>query len=384
MSVNPPATITGDVWGTQLNAAVTSRLGLGTATDGALDKGPQVIMPQDVAGNGYCFEIRKDTSALAYKGNTRAAFVVQHRDTVDVPNLGVVPGAVFQFVSTGNGVVVPAAIGSYGVFAGMFVTMTKSGDASGHCHTASGELGAIGAGGYNELGGFQGEFTNTGSTKGTISGVEVVVKDSPDAGVTKFDTRQTGVGSRIVKYDAGRTMRSMNYLASSEGTVAPDSIFTINETGFQQWVVGFDLTGATFTSGVAMRFKNNTNLSWLDSSAAAVNIVGVDASDVTTITPSKAAGSVKLRNFARTQGLSVDGTTGATTMSGTAGATIATFSDAGTARTSVLSDGTLNFINAAVVGTTVGAAGAAAAMPTPAGYLFVYIGGVAKRVAYFN
>jgi len=246
-------------------------------------------------------EIVNDPSPLNYFGtNTRASTVLQHRDTADGASNELIPGSVFQYKFSGDGVVNSGTETSSTVWQGLYTFTEKLGDGSGHCFTALGELGAFGVGGYNELGLFQGEATNKGSTLGTLSGVEMLMKDSPDAGTNKYSTKMQPIVSRIAKYHT-TTRRSDSFFASSEGTQAPNSILAGDTGGLASWQRGIDFQGLTFTSGQASLFPNNASQAWLDAGGSAVPIVTVSASNETLIAAGSASSSVKIttKNFAR-------------------------------------------------------------------------------------
>ena len=226
---------------------------------------------QDAAG--VAVEVVKDGAPLNYS-DTRAAYVLQQRDTLNGGTNALIPGAVFQFNSTGNGTVTAASELSQTIWQGLFSFQKKTGDGSAHTFTSIGELGAYGPGGYNELGLFQGQGTNTGSLLGTISGVEMLIGDSPNGGVSSFPTKMQAVVGRIAKYNT--TARpSYNFYASSEGTQAPNGILGINTGGLKSWARGFDFNGAVFTSGQFGLAPNNTSLAWMDTVGVAKPVLGV-------------------------------------------------------------------------------------------------------------
>lgn len=224
------------------------------------------------------FEIVDDAQPLNYAG-TPAAMVIQARDSRNGRAATFSPSVVFQMNLTGDGLVDAAAERSYSIWQGIFGTIRKTGDGSGQTFTATGELGASGAGHYNELGGFQYELTNIGSSRGTISGVEGIVKDSADGGVTHHSTRMAGVISRLVKYDP--TPRgSRNFLASSEGSQPIDAVMEINpDGGTQLWRRGLDLRLGHFESLIAISLPNDTALAWMTSGGAEIPILGMSSQD---------------------------------------------------------------------------------------------------------
>lgn len=272
--------------------AIFSRNGFGTLSQAIAAAG---FVPVVDPTTGKVF-FNSDSSALNYS-NTRAGLVLQQRDTASGSASELVPGAVFQFTATGNGVVNSGTETSSTIWQGLYAYMSKTGDGSAHCVTGIGQLGAVGVGGYNELGGFQAELTNVGSVLGTISGVEMLIKDSPDAGSTTYSTKMQAIVGRIAKYNP-TTRKSYNFYASSEGTRAPNAILGGNTAGLAQWQRGFDFEGLTFTTGQFGLAPNNTALAWLDASANARSILGVNASNETYTRPGSSASLWGVQNFA--------------------------------------------------------------------------------------
>lgn len=247
-----------------------------------------------------------DTSPLDYS-TSRAGFVWQQRDTASGATNELIPAAVMQFTMTGNGTVNSGAESSSTIWMGLQLSATKTGDASGHCATAIGELGAVGAGGYNELGLFQGTGSNVGSVLGNISGVEMLIQDSPDSGATSYSTRMAAIVGRIAKYNA-TSRASHAFYASSEGSQPPDAVIGINPSG-NDFKRGFDFKDGNFTTGQFGLAPNNTALGWYTAASSAVSIMGLSATNVTYIYPGSAVASTDLFDFAGNTQLSVSGST---------------------------------------------------------------------------
>lgn len=227
------------------------------------------------------FGIIRDTSPLNYQG-TRASFVLQHRDTASGAASALIPGAVFSFNSTGDGSVNSGAESSTSIWRGLTAAHTKSGDGSAHAFTAAGQLGAYGAGTYNELGGFVGELTNIGSLHGTMSGVEMLLKDSPDVGVTDYDTNMNAIIGRIARFNAG-SKKSRNFYATSEGDTAVDMILGVSTGGLKTWTDGINLVGGIF-NGNPIVIPNNTSIAARNAAnSAAVPLIKADTSDNTLV-----------------------------------------------------------------------------------------------------
>jgi hypothetical protein len=299
----------GDGWGVEyrLDIADVTAADDGTTTIVATDGGrwkalaQRIFKKQDAAG--WALQITKDVSPLDY-ANTRASAILQHRDTAAGAANELIPGAVFQFKATGDGVVNSGVELSQTIWQGLFSYMQKTGDGSAHTFTGIGELGAVGTGGYNELGLYQGELTNTGSALGTMSGVEMLLKDSPDAGVNTYSTKMQAVVGRIAKYNP-TTRKSYHFYASSEGTQNTNAILGLNPNGnkFQR---GFDFEGANFSSGQFGLAPNNTFLAWLTAGGTAKPIIGISATDNTIIAPAGAGNKVSITNSALQSRLEVD------------------------------------------------------------------------------
>jgi hypothetical protein len=204
---------------------------------------------------------------------------------------------VFQYNFTGNGTVNSGTELSQTIWQGQYNFVRKTGDGSAHAFTAIGELGAVGPGGYNECGMFQGESTNTGSALGTISGVEMLIKDSPDAGATTFSTKMQAVVGRIAKYNP-TVRKSYNFFASSEGALAPNAILGGNAAGLATWQRGFDFEGLTFSSGQFGLAPNNTFLAWLRTGGAAAPVIGVNDADAVFLAATNSSGVVNITDSA--------------------------------------------------------------------------------------
>lgn len=256
-------------------------------------------LPRSSAGSGWRVEVQKDGAPLNYD-DTRAAAVLQWRDPQDLADQQMSPGSVQQFTVTGNGFVDKVARWSGSIWQGALATMKKSGDGSGHAYTFIGELGPVGPGGYNELGGLQGELTNTGSADGTMSGVEVLLKDGPDEQSAR-GTQMHAVIARVKKHSPDATRSTVGVLASSEGSRAPDAAFK----AVGAWRRGVDLTCAVL-DGFAAAFPNNRALAWVDGEGRQRPVLSVAPDDTTFIRPASAAASISLQHFDGSPGLSVE------------------------------------------------------------------------------
>jgi hypothetical protein len=250
------------------------------------------LLPKNTVTGSLQAELVNDTAPLNY-GNTRAISVIQHRDAANGILNELIPGTVDQFTFTGNGVVNAAAELSQTIWQGKFVFTRKTGDGSGHAFTCGGELGAVGAGGYNELGGYQGQLTNVGSTLGTMSGLEFLLSDSPDNGVTNWNTKMQAVVGRIAKYN-NTARKSYHFYASSEGTVATTGILGVNPQGFRQYQRGIDFQDAIFTTGQSVLSPNNTFLGWLTTTGSSPGILGVNNANNTFLATTGPGKSINL------------------------------------------------------------------------------------------
>jgi hypothetical protein len=260
--------------------------------------------PKNTPSGALKFELVNDAAPLNY-GGTRAIGVIQHKDTANGGLNEFIPGIVNQFVASGNGVVNAAAELSQTIWQGQFNYMRKTGDGSAHMYTAIGELGVYGPGGYSELGMYQGEMTNTGSALGTMSGVEMLLKDSPDGGTTTFSTKMQGVVSRIAKYNP-TIRKSHSFYASCEGALPLTAIIGGNPGGLAAWERGFDFQGLNFTTGQFGLAPNNTFLGWLTAAGGSSSVLGVNATNNVFLAATVPSGSVNITNSGFASRLTVD------------------------------------------------------------------------------
>lgn len=317
-------TITSE-WLNGVNDTVNfTQFGAGAVTRPASDKLAEVLSRNDYATLSQMWAVSNilpkldpttgkvwlstDPNALDYS-TSRGGFIFQHRDVASGTTNELIPGAVFHFTSTGSGTVNAGSELSQTIWQGLYSYQNKTGDGSAHNFTAIGQLGTYGVGGYNELGLFQGEGTNLGSNLGTMSGVEMLLKDSPDGGSTTYSTKMQAIVGRIAKYN-NTIRKSFNFFASSEGTLPPNAILGGNTSGLAQWQRGFDFSGLTFTVGQFGLAPNNTSLAWLDASAAAQPIIGVSDLNVTYLRPASSAATLDLQDYAGVTRFQVPGTDG--------------------------------------------------------------------------
>lgn len=271
---------------------------LNYATTGA--KGLTFTLPTGSSGNGFTLQVIKHSSPLNYSASTRASFVTQHEDAQNLALNDIIPGSVFDFTYSGQGWVDAANNLSQSTSMGLFVATTKTGDSSAHCFTGIGQLGAIGSGsigtgtgGYNELGGFQAQLTNIGSTHGNISGYEVLTADGTSG--TNFDTAIKNVIARVARYNAGS--RPVHcFMASSEGNKPVDSILTVNTSAYNQFKAGIDLSSTTFTTGFAALFPNNTGISFKGNDGTNRIVLGSSNLGVSYLRPSDTAAYVEIQS----------------------------------------------------------------------------------------
>ena len=223
---------------------------------------------------------------------TKAATVVQvHHDT-DIDNFTMEPGAVFDFEVSGGGYVDTSVYDFSGsIHWGVQSSTRKYDNGSAQCFTAVGGLHEIAPGGYNEVGLFQGEAANLGSAYGTMSGVEVRLKDTDKDGygnkTVSFDTKMNSVIGRIMREHNGE--RDVNcFVASSEGTVPVDTMltaYTSPETGgglgggvFKE---GVDISNANLTTGGAVIIHEGDQIKGSDDNGTRYSVMrmGTDKSN---------------------------------------------------------------------------------------------------------
>ncbi|RVD31417.1 hypothetical protein [Mesorhizobium sp. M4B.F.Ca.ET.017.02.2.1] len=247
--------------------------------------------------------IIRDTAPLNYQG-TRASLVVQHRDIAAGGTNELIPGVVFSFNSTGDGVVTAASDLSLSIWEGVVSAHKKTGDGSAQAFTVIGELGAYGAGQYNEFGGICGTITNTGSNHGTISGVEFLIRDGDSS--THFDTALHAIIGRVARYHNGARDAS-NFFASSEGTVGPAAILSASPGGLHTWARGIDLKDAIFTLGQAVLLPNNTSIAWMNAAASPIPVMFLSSADEVWLQAAAATGGVSVGNSASARSFRVAG-----------------------------------------------------------------------------
>jgi hypothetical protein len=229
------------------------------------DDTAQFTLAQDDASNWV--KIIKDGGAapsFLIQDTTTPALYVQHRIDVDRAVTGSFPGVLFKFTWDSDGEVTVGPNGSNSFHLGVAVDVTKRGDGSQHCFTASGDLEDHGAVGYNELGAYQAYIRNTGSDNALMSGVEVLLEDGDFAvAMTSNDTLMAGVVSRLLRHNAGSQPVNC-FLASSESTAAVDAVLSINHQGSQLFKRGIDLSEGSFSESTVALFPNSTAIVWQD------------------------------------------------------------------------------------------------------------------------
>lgn len=195
---------------------------------------------------------------------TKAGLVFQHHDSEDHVAGTQEPQILFDFEQSGS--TVPNSDGMQGVYPesdisttiwwGLQVSGRKYQDGSGSCISTIGSLYEVGSIGYNEFGLYMGMLSNEGSTHGTLSGVEVLMKDGKDnadgtpSATEHWDTKMNSVIARVRRQHNGSRQVSA-FAASSEGTDAnarPDTVLTVIHNGTN------NLSNGT-------RFKNGLDLS---------------------------------------------------------------------------------------------------------------------------
>lgn len=296
------------------SSTTTTAAGSGNITlqSAGYDNDIDILLSPKGVGSVYAGNILKspslsitaDSAPLDYS-NSRAKLIYQRRDTDNGATNELIPGAVLQFKASGNGTVNSGTELSQTIWQGQFNYMNKTGDGSAHTYTAIGELGITGPGGYNELGLFQGEGTNLGSALGTMSGVEMLLKDSPNGGTTTYSTKMQAVVGRLAKYNP-TIRKSFNFYASSEGSLPPNAILGANEQGLASWQRGFDFTDLNFTTGQFGLAPNNTFLAWQKANDVAAPVIGVNNSDDVFIAATSTTNRVNITDSSFTVKFAVD------------------------------------------------------------------------------
>jgi hypothetical protein len=178
--------------------------------DGATTTGAGLLPTTSVRVGARQLEVRRTEDAtFPFDLSTdESCFIVQWDDTGTLGSNGQADAIVLRHQSTGDGSVSTDSSDSGGsslsIWRGTYSAMTKSGDGSGHSYTANGQLGAVGATGYNEMGLYMGTATNIGSILGTCHGSELLVRDGTGATIGTTGTAQAG-GSSTITLAAGDT-----------------------------------------------------------------------------------------------------------------------------------------------------------------------------------
>jgi hypothetical protein len=266
---------------TQLSQAQLTGLLTGTLPSGLTIPTPNFIgtmgttgvfnYTQDV-GNVH-FEIDKDSAPLNFfTGGTRVGFVVQVQDTGIGSTAGATPLSVFNLNQSGEGTVTARPNSSQTIWEGMLLAGTKTQDGTLQLLTIGGQLGTVGATGYNELSGIDISLSNTGSVNAGMIGVEALVNDG-SAGSNGASNISILV-SRLALFNAGST--GTNNVESSEGSQPIPTIMNLNPQSTVGWVRGLDLagvgyagSGSLFTSGEAIRLPNNIAIASLNAAGNA-------------------------------------------------------------------------------------------------------------------
>jgi hypothetical protein len=296
------------------------------------------ILDQDTSEK---FGVTKDDTPLDYS-TTRAGWVYQYRDTLDLTFNQLVPAAVWQMSYTGNGSVDAVVGSSASIWMGPMFVFTKDGDGSGHAITTIGEVHAPSHAAV--VGGIATTtLTVTGISSGTLRAGQALTGTGVAAG-TKITAQVTGTtgstgtytitpsqtvspgttinaigynegglfqgtltntgsnnsalsGGEVILVDGGhpnchmvawtgrlnksssdRADVSAAFNASSEGTIAPDAILT-TETGGTGWLRGLELHKANITSGQVMTLPNNTTLAWSNAAGTPTPTIGLLSDD---------------------------------------------------------------------------------------------------------
>ena len=206
---------------------------------------------------------------------TKAGLVFQHHDPTDHVAGTTEPQILFDFEQSGSTIdnesglkgVYPERDLSTTIWWGLQVSGRKYKDGSGSSISAIGSLYEVGSLGYNEFGLYMGELTNAASTHGTLSGVEVLLKDGPNAN-THFDTKMNSVIARVRRQHNGSRQVSA-FAASSEGEnedARPDTILTVIHNGTEgldngtRFKNGLDLSNADLSEKGSLIMPSNSEI----------------------------------------------------------------------------------------------------------------------------
>lgn len=221
--------------------------------DGATTTGSGVLPNVTLRIGANQLELQRiDNSTFPLNFATdESVFVVQWDDSGTLSSNSTADGAVLRHQSTGDGSVTLTSSLSGGtsvsIWRGTFSGMIKSGDGSGHSYTANGQLGDVGATGYNELGLFVGIGTNISSTLGTVHGSELLVRDGPG---TSLDTGTAQAGTSL-------TITLANTASSVDDTYNDQTAHTTGGTGSGQYRLITGYVGSTRIATVSTAWSTN-------------------------------------------------------------------------------------------------------------------------------
>lgn len=206
------------------------------------------------SGVGYSWPWAFDT--------TRAGFVCQVHDSVAATSTPM-PQAVFDFEQTGDAttLVTPGTETSTAISWGLQVSSRKYNDGSGACISAIAGLYNIGGTGYNETGLYMGEATNNGSTLGTLSGVEVIIKDGMVASGTALTNASNTSPIIITAATHGLVTGRAVTISGVSGNTAANGNFIVTRLSDDTFSLDGSTGNAPYVSGGAWieRFDTKMN-----------------------------------------------------------------------------------------------------------------------------
>tara|TARA_E500000318_G_scaffold74031_1_gene68698 strand:- start:625 stop:1581 length:957 start_codon:yes stop_codon:yes gene_type:complete len=151
------------------------------------------------------------------------------------------------------------------IYQGLRSNANKSASGSQHCFTASGALTTEINEGYAELGMFQGLIRNNGHSNGLLSGCEVYVTDSNEAG-TPTATRMTGLFAQVTK-NASTNRFSYGAVINSAGSQYADAGVVIKGN----WSNGISMGEGAYQNS-AILLAQSHRITWSTTGAGSTSL----------------------------------------------------------------------------------------------------------------
>ena len=239
------------------------------------------------SGAGRRLEIRKNGAADSYAA-TDAALVTQARQRAD-KGIGVFPsGAIHALDKDCDGQTLNRD--SLTHFPAVRIETSNAGDASVPAVSINAELGAAGAGGFNESAAVSGEMTNAGSGNGKLTGWDMELRDGGR------DTTIYNLEPRIALTAASQARETAFIHPVALGTRPPDYFVRGGPDGLAEVGVIFGFRDWSITTGRAMELPNGAAFTAEKADGDLEEFMRVDAGDNLLLRPLGVRGDVLIRD----------------------------------------------------------------------------------------